>query len=169
MAQKIIRGKNWRFPDNVDTDQVYPGRYLSLSLPEELAARCMEGARHPRFRQEVKPGDLIVAGKNFGCGSSREHAARSIKYLGIQAIVAESFARIFFRNAFSLGLPLVEAPGVSEIEEGNEIEVNLESGEVKDLSSGKTYQGTRIPPFLLEMIEKGGLLPQLEDRFLKQK
>ena len=167
MLEKSIRGKVWRFSDNIDTDQIFPGQYLSISKPEDMVAHCMEGTGHTRFREDAKPGDLVVAGHYFGCGSSREHAPVCLKYLGIRVIVAESFARIFFRNALNVGLPVVEAAGVSEIEEGSEIEVNLETGEVKNLSTGKTYEGSPIPDFLFKMLEKGGLLAELEERFLK--
>jgi len=126
----------------------------------------MEGAGHPRFRKEVKPGDVIVAGHNFGSGSSREQAPVSLKYVGVCAVVAESFARIFFRNGFNVGLPVVEAPGVSTIDEGDDIEINLETGEIKNLTKGETYRGNPIPPFLLEILDKGGLIAELEDKFL---
>jgi 3-isopropylmalate/(R)-2-methylmalate dehydratase small subunit len=165
--EKIIRGKVWRFSDDVDTDQIFPGRYLSISDPKDMVEHCMEGAGHPSFMQEAGQGDLIVAGDNFGCGSSREHAAVCLKLLGIRAIVAESFARIFFRNGLNLGLPVVEAPGVSAIEEGNEIEINVETGKILDLSTGKSYQGSPIPDFLFKMVEKGGLIAELEEKFLK--
>jgi len=165
--EKIIKGKVWRFSDNVDTDQIFPGRYLSISDPKDMVEHCMEGAGHPKFRAEANEGDLIVAGENFGCGSSREHAAVCLKLLGIRAIIAESFARIFFRNGLNLGLPVIEAPGVSAIEEGNEIEINLETGEIKDVNTGESYQGSQIPDFLFKMVEKGGLIAELEERFLK--
>ncbi len=168
MMRKVIQGKVWRFFDNIDTDQIFPGQYLSISKPEDMVEHCMEGAGHPKFREEAKPGDLIVAGEYFGCGSSREHAPLCLKLRGIKAIVAESFARIFFRNGLNIGLPVIEAKGVSAIEEGNEIEIDLKSGQMKDLTSGSIYQGTPIPDFLFKMLEKGGLLAELEERFLKK-
>lgn len=164
--EKIIRGRAWRFGDNIDTDQIYPGQHMSIADPEEMAAHAMEGAGHPKFRKEVKPGDVIVAGHNFGSGSSREQAPVSLKYVGVCAVVAESFARIFFRNGFNVGLPVVEAPGVSTIDEGDDIEINLETGEIKNLTKGETYRGNPIPPFLLEILDKGGLIAELEDKFL---
>jgi 3-isopropylmalate/(R)-2-methylmalate dehydratase small subunit len=165
--EKIIKGKVWRFSDDVDTDQIFPGRYLSISDPKDMVEHCMEGAGHPRFREEASEGDLIIAGENFGCGSSREHAAVCLKLLGIRAIVAESFARIFFRNGLNLGLPVVEASGVSAIEEGNEIEINVETGKILDITTGRSYQGSPIPDFLFKMVEKGGLIAELEERFLE--
>ncbi len=168
MVQKIIRGKIWRFSEDIDTDQIFPGRYLSLSKAEDLIPHCMEGTGHSKFRKEAKAGDLIIAGENFGCGSSREHAPQCIKDFGIGVVIAESFARLFYRNAFNVGLPIVEAPGVSSIEEENEVEVNLESGEIRDLATGNKYKGSPIPPFFFKMLEKGGLIPQLEERFLKK-
>ena len=165
--EKVFRGRVWRFPENIDTDQIFPGRYLSISDPKDMVEHCMEGAGHPKFRSEVKQGDIIVAGENFGCGSSREHAPLVLKLVGIRAIVAESFARIFFRNGFNLGLPVLEAPGVTEIAEGSEIEVDLETGEIKDLTGGKSYRGSPIPEFLFMMLEKGGLVAELEEKFLK--
>ena len=167
MIEKIIRGKVWKFSDNIDTDQIFPGQYLSISKPEDMVEHCMEGAGHPKFREEAKPGDIIVAGNYFGCGSSREQAPVCIKHFGISAVIAENFARILFSNGLNYGLPVVEAPGVSTVEEGNEIEVNLESGEIKDLTNGKTYQGSPIPEFLFKMLEKGGLVEELEEKFLK--
>ncbi|MBW1667855.1 MAG: 3-isopropylmalate dehydratase small subunit [Deltaproteobacteria bacterium] len=165
--EKTIKGKVWRFSDNVDTDQIFPGRYLSISDPKDMVEHCMEGAGHPRFMEEAREGDIIIAGENFGCGSSREHAVVCLKLLGIRAIVAESFARIFFRNGLNLGIPVVEAPGVSAIEEGSKIEINVETGKITDISTGRSYQGTPIPEFLFKMMEKGGLIAELEEKFLK--
>ena len=165
--EKIFKGRVWRFLDNIDTDQIFPGRYLSISDPKDMVEHCMEGAGHPVFQAEAKEGDLIVAGDNFGCGSSREHAAICLKLLGIRGIIAQSFARIFFRNALNVGLAVIEAPGVSAIIEGNQVEVNLETGEVKDLTDSKIYQGGTIPEFLFKMLEKGGLVAELEEKFLR--
>jgi len=167
MIEKIVRGKVWRFSDNIDTDQIFPGQYLSISKPEDMVEHCMEGAGHPRFREKAKAGDIIVAGNYFGCGSSREQAPICMKHFGISAVIAENFARIFFRNGLNVGLPVIEAPGVSAIEEGNEIEVNLESGVIKDLTNGRTYQGSPIPDFLFKMLEKGGLVAELKEKSLK--
>jgi 3-isopropylmalate/(R)-2-methylmalate dehydratase small subunit len=166
--KKVISGKVWRFSNDIDTDQIFPGQYLSISKPEDMVEHCMEGAGHASFCSNARPGDLIVAGENFGCGSSREQAPLCLKLRGIRAIIAESFARIFFRNSLNIGLPVIEAAGISGIAEGNQIEVNVESGLIKDLTSGREYQGNPIPPFLFKMLEKGGLVTELEEKFLRK-
>ena len=155
----VIRGKVWKFGDNVDTDQIIPARYLNTSDPNELAKHVMEDSEHPDFAQEHKEGDIIVAGKNFGSGSSREHAPISIKHAGVPVVIAKSFARIFFRNAINIGLPIVEAPqAVDEINHGDEIEVDLERGLVKNLSTGKEYEATKFPEELQSILKAGGLM-----------
>ena len=154
-----FRGRVWKFSDNVDTDQIIPARYLNTSDPYELAQHVMEDSEHPNFAKEHKPGDIIVAGRNFGSGSSREHAPIAIKYAGVPVVVAKSFARIFFRNAINIGLPIAEAPeAVDEINHGDEIEVDLESGTIKNLTTGKEYTATRFPEELQAILKAGGLM-----------
>ena len=160
-----IKGRVWRFGDDVDTDVIIPARYLNTSEPQELAKHCMEDAR-PEFAKKVKPGDVIVAGKNFGCGSSREHAPIAIKAAGVACVVAESFARIFYRNAFNTGLLILESPEAArEIEEGHEVEIDPETGIIKDLTTGKTYKCQPIPPFMQELLKDGGLIPHIKKKF----
>ncbi len=159
MSKKIIRGKVWKFGDNVDTDQIIPARYLNTSDPYELAQHVMEDSEHPNFAKDHKEGDIIVAGRNFGSGSSREHAPIAIKYAGVPVVIAKSFARIFFRNAINMGLPIVEAKdAVDEIQHGDEVEVNLEEGTVKVLRTGKVYEATKFPKELQDILNAGGLM-----------
>ncbi len=153
-----MTGKCWKFGDHVDTDQIIPARYLNTINAAELAAHCMEDA-DATFSKKVKKGDIIVAGENFGCGSSREHAPLCIKAVGISCVLANSFARIFFRNAINIGLPILECPeAVAAIKEGDEVEVDLETGTVKHLGTGKTYSTTPFPKELREIIAAGGLM-----------
>jgi 3-isopropylmalate/(R)-2-methylmalate dehydratase small subunit len=159
-----IRGKIWKFGDDIDTDAILPARYLNTSDPEELASHCMEDA-DPAFVEKMNPGDIILAGKNFGCGSSREHAPVAIKGAGIGLVIAGSFARIFFRNAFNIGLPIVESPEVfEEIAEGDDVEVEIETGLIIDHTTQKRYQAKAIPPFMLELVSAGGLVPYVRSR-----
>ncbi|NWF97518.1 MAG: 3-isopropylmalate dehydratase small subunit [Nitrospirae bacterium] len=154
----IIKGKVWKFGDDIDTDAIIPARYLNTSDPVELARHVMEDADKD-FPYKVKPGDLIVAGKNFGCGSSREHAPIAIKAAGIQAVLAKSFARIFYRNSFNIGLPIFESISASEeIKEGDEIEIDADNGIIKNLTTNKEYKANQIPPFMQELIKEGGLI-----------
>ncbi|NOZ25674.1 MAG: 3-isopropylmalate dehydratase small subunit [Nitrospirae bacterium] len=154
----LIRGRTWRFGADIDTDAIIPARYLNTSDPHELAKHVMEDA-DPGFPGKVKAGDIIVADKNFGCGSSREHAPIAIKAAGIQAVVAKSFARIFYRNAFNIGLPIFESAEASEkIREGDEIEIDADSGIIRNLSRNEEYHAKPIPPFMQELIEAGGLV-----------
>jgi len=160
----MIRGKAWKFGDHIDTDVIIPARYLNTSDPGELARHCMEDA-DPEFASKVHPGDIIVAGENFGCGSSREHAPIAIKAAGVACVVAKSFARIFYRNAFNTGLPIVECPeGVEAIQEGDEVEVDLERGVVRDITKGEEYPFAPIPSFIQELLGKGGLLEYVKER-----
>ena len=146
------------FGDNIDTDVIIPARYLNSSDPAELATHCMEDIDQD-FTKKCKPGDLIVAHKNFGCGSSREHAPIAIKAAGVSCVIAETFARIFFRNAFNIGLPIIECKEASiEIKEGDEVEVNFDTGLITDKTTGKTYQGQPFPPFMQQLIDAGGLV-----------
>jgi len=163
MGELKIRGKAWKFGDDINTDVIIPGKYKFKTLNmKELATHAMEGV-DPNFSRKVNPGDLIVAGKNFGCGSSREHAPRVLKELGISAVVAESFARIFFRNAINVGLPVVECKeAVKEISEGDVIEVSLEEGILKNLTKGRSYRFKPIPSPLLNILKAGGLVEYLK-------
>jgi len=150
-----ISGKVWKFGDHIDTDLIIAARYLNTSDPKQLALHVMEDA-DPDFVSKVKEGDIIVAGENFGCGSSREHAPIALKAAGVSAIVAKSFARIFYRNAFNMGLPIFELKETDEIDEGNEITVDMDNGKVKN--SDKIYTFTPIPEFMQELISCGGLI-----------
>ncbi len=166
---KVIKGKVWKFPDDVDTDIIVPGRYLVLTDEKELASCVMEGC-DPEFSQKVKKGDIIVAGKNFGCGSSREHAPIAIKGAGISAVVAESFARIFYRNSTNVGLLLIEARGVSRnIEEGDEIQIDIDKGVLKDLTNSKEFEITSLPDFMMDIMNEGGLISYLKNHLAEIK
>lgn len=156
-----IKGKVWKFGDNIDTDVIIPARYLNTTDSEELGKHCMEDV-DPDFSKKVSRGDIIVAGKNFGCGSSREHAPIAIKACGVSCVIAESFARIFYRNAFNTGLLILESREVtSEAEEGDELEVYPEEGKIINLTKNKTYQIKPIPPFMKAILEDGGLIPHI--------
>ena len=153
----ILRGKVWKFGDNVDTDLIIAARYLNTSEPSELAKHVMEDA-DPAFVEKMEPGDIIVAGENFGCGSSREHAPIALKAAGISAVIAPTFARIFYRNAFNMGLPIFELPEAAEIEEGDVVRIDMESGEIVNETSGKSYKFIPIPEFMQELVDAGGLI-----------
>ncbi len=163
-----IKGKVWKFGDHIDTDVIIPARYLNTSDPYELAQHCMEDA-DPEFAKKVRKGDIIVAGENFGCGSSREHAPIAIKYAGVSCVVAKSFARIFYRNAINTGLPIIEAPdAVERIEEGNELEIFLEKGIIRNLTKKEEYSFEPLPEFMMNLLTSGGLIPFVRKR-LQQK
>ncbi len=165
----VIRGRIWKFGDNVNTDVIYPGKYLPLTDPKEMALHAFEGVR-PEFAKAVKPGDILVAGKYFGCGSSREQAATCLKALGLGVVLAESFARIYYRNAINSGLPILACPGISKgVEEGQELEVDLRSGLIKNLTTGETFQARPLPSFVLEILEAGGLIPYLRRQLQGQR
>ena len=154
----LFRGRVWRFGNDVDTDAIIPARYLNTSDPGELAQHVMEDVDKD-FPRKVMRGDIIVAGKNFGCGSSREHAPIAIKAAGVQAVVAKSFARIFYRNAFNIGLPIFESPEASEkIKEKDDIEIDADNGIIKNLTTGEEYKAHPIPSFMQELIAAGGLV-----------
>lgn len=152
-----ITGKVWNFGANIDTDIIIAARYLNSSDPEHLAKYVMEDA-DPEFPKKLKKGDIIVAGENFGCGSSREHAPIALKAAGVAAVVAPSFARIFYRNAFNMGLPIFELPESLEIKEGEEISIDLDNGKITNNTTNKTYDFIAIPPFMQELIAAGGLI-----------
>jgi len=159
--ERIIRGRVWKFGDNISTDHIAPGRYFHLrtNLPE-LAKHVLEDA-DPEFPKKVRLGDIIVAGNNFGLGSSREHAAWIIKLAGVSCVIAKSFARIFYRNAFNIGLPLLTAD-TDKIDEGDELEIDLENGIIKDLTKGIELQSTPIPPFMMRLLEDGGIVEHIK-------
>ena len=164
-----IEGRIWKFGSDVDTDAIIPARYLNTSDPKELAKHVMEDEK-PRFPREVKKGDLLIADKNFGCGSSREHAPLALKAAGISCIIAKSFARIFYRNGLNLGLPLLESSEASEaIQEGDRVRVNLGTGEIFDLTKKRKFFAKPIPAFMQDLISHGGLIPHLRKRKLKRK
>lgn len=151
-------GKVIKYGSNVDTDVIIPARYLNTSVNEELAAHCMEDL-DPDFKTKVSPGDIIVAGSNFGCGSSREHAPVAIKASGISCVIAPSFARIFYRNSINTGLPILECPEASEgISDGDRIEIDTDTGKIKDITTGKEYQASAFPAFISEIINSDGLV-----------
>ena len=161
-----ITGKVWNFGANIDTDVIIAARYLNSSDPDHLAKYVMEDA-DPDFPKKLKKGDIIIAGENFGCGSSREHAPIALKAAGIAAVVAPSFARIFYRNAFNMGLPIFELPESLEIKEGEEISIDLDNGEITNNTTNKTYKFIAIPPFMQELIASGGLINYAKDEMKK--
>ena len=153
-----FKGKAWKFGSDIDTDAIIPARYLNTADEHELAKHCMEDA-DPDFVNKINNGDIIVAEENFGCGSSREHAPIAIKYSGISCVIAKSFARIFFRNSFNMGLPIFECPeAVDSIEEGDIIEVDALKGEITNKTKNTTFKAQPIPDFMQKLIEEGGLL-----------
>jgi 3-isopropylmalate/(R)-2-methylmalate dehydratase small subunit len=152
-----LQGKVWKFGDNIDTDLIIAARYLNTSEPSELAKHVMEDA-DPQFVSKMSEGDIIVAGENFGCGSSREHAPIALKAAGISAVIAPTFARIFYRNAFNMGLPIFELKEANEINEGDIIRIDMDSGEVINETQNKTYKFTPIPEFMQELVNAGGLI-----------
>ncbi|MGQ9858681.1 MAG: 3-isopropylmalate dehydratase small subunit [Thermodesulfobacteriota bacterium] len=157
----MYEGSAWTFGDDVDTDLIIPARYLTTSDLASLAPHCLEDV-DPEFAREVRPGDIVVAGRNFGCGSSREHAPGALKALGVSAIVARSFARIFYRNGLNLGLALVESQGAYEkVRRGDRLRIDLVSGELYNLGRGETYRFEPLPRFMLDLVSAGGLMSLL--------
>ena len=165
-----IQGKAYKFGDDINTDVIYPGKYLSITTDrQEMAKHCFE-AVYPEFMKQAKARDVIVAGKNFGCGSSREQAATCLKYFGISAVVAESFARIFYRNAINLGLPVIVAPGIAAlVNHGDMVEVDLEQGLVNNTTTGDSVRSTILPAFIMQIIKDGGLIKHLQKRLISNK
>jgi 3-isopropylmalate/(R)-2-methylmalate dehydratase small subunit len=161
-----FKGRVWKFEDHVDTDMIIPARFLNVSDKDKLAENCFADAR-PDFVKGVRPGDVIVAGINFGCGSSREHAPLAIKGAGISVVIAKSFARIFYRNAFNIGLPILESNEAPDVlAEGDRVLVDLVSGELMDLDRERRFSSKPIPDFMRDMIEAGGLVRYIRDRGL---
>lgn len=159
--EKIIEGRALKLGDDIDTDSILPGRYLTLSKAEDLGKHVMEGY-DLHYKDKIQEGDIMVAGSNFGCGSSREHAPIALKAAGIKAVVAKSFARIFYRNATNIGLPLVEAPnGPDDIEEEDILKIDLEKGTLKNKTQDTDYDFTKLPEFMFEIVENGGLIEYL--------
>ena len=162
-----MRGRAWKFGDDVDTDAIIPARYLISTDPQFLAAHCMEDA-DADFSKKVKEGDIIVAGKNFGCGSSREHAPIAIKGAGVGCVIAHSFARIFYRNAFNMGLPILECPeAAAALETGDEVEVDLDKGLIVNHSRQATYQAQPVPPFMQRLLQAGGLMAYVREQMIQ--
>jgi 3-isopropylmalate/(R)-2-methylmalate dehydratase small subunit len=161
MNGEKLKGKVWKFGDNINTDLIIPGRFMELSDPKEMAKHAMEGV-DPIFSEKVNEGDFIVGGKNFGCGSSREHAPIALKHSGVGGVVAESFARIFYRNSINIGLPVIECPGVSEMVNVNdEIEIDITGGTIFNVTTGASLSFSPLPEFMLKILEEGGLVQYL--------
>ena len=156
--------KVYKYGDNVDTDVIIPARYLNEYSTETLAAHCMEDIDNT-FASTVEPGDIMIAGENFGCGSSREHAPLALKASKVKCVIAASFARIFYRNAINIGMPIMECPeAAAEIQSGDEVEVDFKTGLIRDITTGKEYHAAAFPPFIEDIIESGGLLKSLKKR-----
>jgi 3-isopropylmalate/(R)-2-methylmalate dehydratase small subunit len=164
-----LTGQVWKYGDNVDTDAIIPARYLNMSLPEELAPHCMEDI-DTSFAGSVQSGDIIVAGENFGCGSSREHAPLALKGAGVACVVAKSFARIFYRSAINTGLPILEcAQAVQESEKGDALTVDLQAGLIANSRTGRSYQTAPLPGFVMKIVQAGGLVPYTRARLQAQR
>lgn len=160
----MVTGKVYKYGDNVDTDVIIPARYLNAPSPEELAKHCMEDI-DPDFAAKVQPGDIVVGGQNFGCGSSREHAPIAIRACGVRCVIAASFARIFYRNAINIGFPILECPEAAQaIQNGDTVTVDFDTGLIRNETTHQTYQATAFPPFIQRIISEGGLLPYLKTK-----
>jgi 3-isopropylmalate/(R)-2-methylmalate dehydratase small subunit len=163
--QKVIKGKAFVYGANIDTDQIYPGRFLDLTDADKVAEHAMEGA-DPSFVKEVKAGDIIVASTNFGCGSSREHAAVTLKTSGVGAILADSFGRIFYRNAINLGVPLLVCPGIADmVKRGDVLTVDMESGAVKNETTGATTKAQPLSGYVMDILASGGIKPMIKKQY----
>ena len=164
----MYTGKVYKYGDNVDTDVIIPARYLNAPSPDELAKHCMEDI-DASFAGKVQPGDIIVGGANFGCGSSREHAPIAIRACGVRCVIAASFARIFYRNSINIGFPILECPEAAEaIQNGDTVSVDFDSGLIRDETTGAEFRATALPPFIGRIVEDGGLLPYLKARLEKE-
>ncbi|MBM3243667.1 MAG: 3-isopropylmalate dehydratase small subunit [Candidatus Omnitrophica bacterium] len=159
----LIRGKVHKFGDDINTDDIISAKYLVSTDPKELGVHCME-AIAPDFSKKISPGDIVIAGNNFGCGSSREHAPLALRGCGVSAVLAKSFAAIFFRNAINIGLPFLELQDIDKINEGDILEIDLGSGVIKNITQGKEYKTQAFPEFLQEFVEKGGLMNYIKSR-----
>ena len=163
--QKVLKGKAFVYGANIDTDQIYPGRFLDLTEPDQIGKHAMEGA-DPNFVKEVQPGDLIVASTNFGCGSSREHAAITLKSAGVGAILADSFGRIFYRNVINLGVPLIVCPGISKIvKRGDVLTVDMTTGKVVNETTGASAEAQPLSEYVLNILESGGIKPMIKKQY----
>jgi 3-isopropylmalate/(R)-2-methylmalate dehydratase small subunit len=163
-----VTGKAVKFGDNIDTDVILPGKYLVLIDPNDLAKHALEGL-DPAFPEKAAQGVIVVGGKNFGCGSSREQAPLALKYAGVKCVLAESFARIFFRNAINIGLPVIECKGISDaVDEGDEVVVDFEAGLVQDVTKRMSLEAAKLPPFIVEILADGGLIENLRKRLGKK-
>ncbi|MCX7780910.1 MAG: 3-isopropylmalate dehydratase small subunit [Negativicutes bacterium] len=163
--QSVIKGKAFVYGANIDTDQIYPGRYLDLTDPDVVGKHAMEGA-DPDFVKEVQPGDIIVAAANFGCGSSREHAVVTLKAAGIGAIIADSFARIFYRNAINLGIPLLVCPGISNlVKRGDQLRIDVLSGDVINETTGETSTAEPLSDYIMTILASGGIKPMIKQQY----
>jgi 3-isopropylmalate/(R)-2-methylmalate dehydratase small subunit len=167
MSMKVT-GPALKFGNNIDTDVILPGKYLVIVDPYELAKHALEGL-DPTFPDKAKKGIIIIGGKNFGCGSSREQAPLALKYSGVKCVIAESFARIFFRNAINIGLPVIECKDISEaVSDGDKITVDFETGKIENATKGKSFQVPKLPPFIQEILSDGGLIKNLQRRTNKK-
>jgi 3-isopropylmalate/(R)-2-methylmalate dehydratase small subunit len=163
--QKVLKGKAFVYGANIDTDQIYPGRFLDLTEPDQIGKHALEGA-DPNFVKEVQPGDLIVASTNFGCGSSREHAAITLKSAGVGAILADSFGRIFYRNVINLGVPLIVCPGISKIvKRGDVLTVDMTTGKVVNETTGASAEAQPLSEYVLNILESGGIKPMIKKQY----
>ena len=163
--QKVLKGKAFVYGANIDTDQIYPGRFLDLTEPDQIGKHALEGA-DPNFVKEVQPGDLIVASTNFGCGSSREHAAITLKSAGVGAILADSFGRIFYRNVINLGVPLIVCPGISKIvKRGDVLNVDMTTGKVVNETTGASAEAQPLSEYVLNILESGGIKPMIKKQY----
>lgn len=158
-----VTGKVWKFGDDINTDLIIPARYLNTSDPQELARHCMEDI-DPEFPAKVAGSDIVVAGVNFGCGSSREHAPIALKAAGISCVIAKSFARIFYRNAFNMGLPILECEDAARFETGDRLSIDFDTGEIIHLETNNSYSTRPIPPFMQELVQSGGLMKYIQKR-----
>ncbi|HOK79261.1 MAG TPA: 3-isopropylmalate dehydratase small subunit [bacterium] len=162
----VIKGKVWKFGDHINTDDIIAARYLNTTDIKELASHCMETI-FPDFSRKIEKGDIIVAGENFGCGSSREHAPLAIKGCGISVVIAKSFARIFFRNAINIGLPIIETPFTEQISQGDILEIDFDTGTMVNLTRGETGTFMKYPDFLQQIIESGGLMSWVKEKHIR--
>lgn len=168
MMEKVIQGKTFVFGANIDTDQIYPGRFLDLTDPEDVAKHAMEGA-DPNFVKEFKPGDIIVASSNFGCGSSREHAVITLKTVGIGAVLADSFGRIFYRNAINLGIPVIVCPGISKVvKQGDRLKVDIAAGKVTNETTGAALEAQPFSDYTMNILASGGIKPMIKKQLEQQ-